>query len=82
MAAKRHQWSEDSLVSALATIKDEKISLRQAACMYGIPKSTLSLYMSGKSNIGCKPGQSPFLTVDEEQMLVDYILHMSQIGYG
>ena len=82
MATKRLQWSDESLQLALAAINDEKLSLRQAASMYGILKSTLALYMSGKSQIGMKPGQSPFISAEEEKILVEYVLHMSRIGYG
>ena len=45
----------------LAAINDEKLSLRQATSMCGIPKSTLVLYKSGKAQIGMKPGQSPVI---------------------
>ena len=58
VATKRLQWSEENVELAHAAIDDENLSLRQAASMYGIPKSTLALYKSGKSQIGTKPGHS------------------------
>ena len=82
MAQKRIQWSEDSVELALSAMKDGSLSLRQASSTFGIPKSTLALYKSGKSQIGIKPGQVPILSADEEKALVEYVLHMSRIGYG
>ena len=69
---------------ALAAINEEKVSLRQAALTYGIPKSTLSLYKSGISENGKKknnPGRAPFISPEEEKLLVDYVIHRSRIGY-
>ena len=81
MATKRMQWSEENVELALSAMI-EGLSLRQASSTYGIPKSTLALYKSGKSQIGMKPGQVPILSPDEEKALVEYVLHMSRIGYG
>ena len=50
--------------------------------MYDIPKNTLALYKSAKSQIGIKPGQVSILSANEEKALVEYVLHMSRIGYG
>lgn len=61
MATKRLQWSLENVELALAAMDNENLSLRQAASMYGIPKSTLTLYKSGKSQIGMKPGQSIYI---------------------
>ena len=83
MAAKpRHNWAQEDLVTALNAIKEDKLSLREAAAKYGIPKSTIYTYTSGKSVIGKRPGPSTILTPTEEKKLVEYALHMSEIGYG
>ena len=83
MAAKSKQhWSQEALIAALDGIREEKLSLREAAARYGIPKSTIATYMSGKSVLSKKPGPSTILLPLEEQKLVDYALHMSEIGYG
>ena len=46
------------------------------------PKSTLSLYANGKLQFGGRPGPASILTPAEEQRLVNYAVHMAQIGYG
>lgn len=78
----RTHWSEKDLVSALTAIQQDNISLRAAEDKYGIPKSTISHYLHGKSEIGTKPGPSSILTSEEEAKLVEYMLHMAEIGYG
>ena len=55
--------------------------MRTAAAAYGIPKSTLYDYASGKVEFGSKRGPDTILTAAEEQKLVDYVIHMAEIGY-
>ena len=38
-------YTEDSLHNAIADVQCNKLSLRKAAQQYGIPKSSLSLYI-------------------------------------
>ena len=75
-------WTQDSLISAVEAVRSSKLSLRKASLQYGIPKSTLSLYVAGKLKVGAKCGPTSILTAEEEQKLVDYVVHMSKIGYG
>ena len=75
-------YTKDSLHLAIEDVRTNKLSLRKAARQYGIPKSTLSLYVSGKLQIGAKRGPASVLSAEEEQRLVDYAVHMGQIGYG
>jgi len=83
MAEKRKtRWSQKDLASAIQAIKKENLSLRTAADRFGVPKSTLNNYLHGKSEIGTKPGPSSILSRDEEAKLVQYAIHMTEIGYG
>ena len=77
-----HKWSPETLVLAMDEVKDGKISLRQAAIKYDIPKSTLSDYLTDKVEVGSRPGPPPVLTRDEEKALADWAVEMSRIGYG
>ena len=73
------RWSQKDLASAIEAIKKENLSLRTAADRFGVPKSTLYNYLHGKSE---KPGPSSILNPDEEAKLVQYAIHMTEIGYG
>ena len=75
-------YTEDSLQLAIQDVRCNKLSLRMAARQYGIPKSTLSLYVSGKLQIGARRGPASILSPEEEQRIVDYAVHMGEIGYG
>ena len=76
------KWTNDELSAAIEELCTSKKSIRAVALEYGIPKSTLCTYVSGNVEIGCKPGPDTILTTAEEEMLVNYAIHMSEIGYG
>ena len=57
------------------------MSMRAAASQYNIPKSTLHDHVVGNCTTN-KAGPSPVLTEEEEEALVDWIVHMAKIGYG
>ena len=58
-------------------------SVRRAAVMYGVPKSTLHVHdhMSGKVLVGAKPGCDPYLTVKVEEELASFMVQTAWIGY-
>lgn len=82
--AKGHtrSWSQDDLINAVHDIREKKISYREAEAAYGIPKSTLYDYSTGKVEFGARPGPLSILTAAEEQIIVEYAIEMSRIGYG
>ena len=81
-AAKAHSWSNESLTKAVEEVQDKKLSLRAASAMYGIPRSTIHNYITGKTKIGAAKGPATVLTKEEEQQLVEWALKMAEIGYG
>ena len=80
--AQSKKWCTEDLCTALQDLQTNKKSIRVVAAAYGIPKSTLFDYASGKVEIGSKQGPPTTLTIAEEQKLVDYAIHMAEIGYG
>ena len=81
--AKKDQGTptEETLKLAIERISNEELSYRQAELMYGIPKSTLHDHKIGKVSTS-KKGPSTVLSSSEEDSLVQWILHMADIGYG
>ena len=77
LMASRAQWTQEALLSALDDISHKKLSYRSAETKYGIPKSTLALYVTGKLEVGSKPGPDSVPTTAEESKLVEYVLHES-----
>lgn len=82
MALSKPKWNEEELVKAIEDIKDNKLSYRKAELKYGIPKSTLCDYVSGKVEVGRRQGPQPVLSHDEEKALVLWATEMTKIGYG
>ena len=57
-------WEEVNLVNAMLAV-DKGVSLRRAAEMYKIPRSTLHDHVSGKIALGARSGPHPYLSVEE-----------------
>ena len=70
-------YTEDSLQLAIQDVRCSKLSLRMAARQYGI-----SLYVSGKLQIGARRSPASILSPEEEQRIIDYAVHMGETGYG
>ena len=79
---REHKWAQNDLEKAVGQVIAGHMSLRKAAAFYGIPKSTLSEYTTGRRTIGSTRGPPTILTADEERKIVDWALEMSRIGYG
>ena len=80
--AKRKQWSEESMLGAMAEVQDKGTPANQAAKMYGVPPSTLKDRLSGRVVHGTKPGPVPYLSAKEEEELEEYIVEACILGYG
>ena len=49
---RERKWDQKELPDAVAVVSDSRMSLRDAEAKYGIPKSTLGDYVSGRREIG------------------------------
>lgn len=72
-------WDTETMERAVAEV-DMGMPLRIAAEMYGIPKTTLNDYASGKREFGAKSGYA-YLTNEEEQELATFLTEVAKIGY-
>lgn len=76
--ANKFKYSVEDLASAL---KDTKLSINKAAVKYGIPKTNLSIKLSGKSRLVRKMGPSSFLNYDEESKIKTWVLNNAKLGF-
>ena len=67
--------------AALKAVKDG-MGVNKAAELHGVPKSTLKDRVSGRVAHGSKPGPKTYLTSQEETQLANYLLDVSEAGYG
>ena len=77
-AQRRHDLA--TLQHAIDAVKSQSMSMRTASRVYGIPRSTLFDKLHGNTPLVFQ--SKTVLTSAEEQRLVNWVLHMSQIGYG
>ena len=73
-------WSDESLQKAVAAVEKGEDSIRHAANEYGLPHSTLHDHISGKVQYGAKPGHDPYLTAEEEEEVINFLLN-AHVGY-
>ena len=68
--------------NAIHDVTDKSMPVLRAAKKHGVPKSTLHDRISGKVSHGDKPGPKPLLTAAEEGEFADFLVEVSQAGYG
>ncbi len=75
-------WSAEHLdAAAVCAVQRDGVSIRRAVIAYGLPKSTLYDHVSGKVSRLAKPGPKPYLSEEEEEELVNFLVKCAQIGY-
>ena len=75
------EWIYDQMDKAIQAVIDNGISIRQAAEEFNVPKSTLGDRISGRTLHGAKSGRSKYLSDEEEDILVKFLLKCASIGY-
>ena len=78
---KYKQWSEESMLGALKSVKDGTMSCNRAATEFGVPKTTLKDCVSGRVIHGYKSGKAPYLSHAEEQELYDWLVLRASTSY-
>ena len=73
-------WKAENMEKALVAV-ERGMSIRKAAELHGVPRSTLHDHVSGKVASICKPGPQPYLSTSEEEELVVFLLKCAKMGY-
>lgn len=76
------QWTEAMMASAVAAVRDQGISQREACKTFHIPRCTLQMRLAGKTEEGTKAGRPTMLSHDQEKKLVDYACNRAAMGIG
>ena len=83
--SERSKWSEADLDQAIKDVKEKKHSLRKAAIVYNIPKSTLERHVNSKVS---QPGKAklghfvPALDSSFENELLEHAKKMQYMFFG
>ena len=75
-------WEDDSMTSAMDAVFTGTMGINCAALEYGVPPTTLKDRVAGGVVHGTKIGAKPYLTYEEEQELVSFLLNwdMEKLG--
>ena len=77
---KYKRYDCDKLQGALHAIASKELSVRHAATIYGIPKSTLWDHSSGHI-MGSRSGPPGYLTLEEESILEKFLVGCAKVGF-
>ena len=75
---KYKECSEEKLYSAYEEVLFKNVKIRQATTMYGVPVTTVS----GRIPFGKKSGRTRYLTNQEENELVCFVIGCAEFGYS
>ena len=76
------QYDADNLTRAVADVKTGTLSVRKAANMYSIPRSTIGNYVNGRSVPGTALGRKPALPQGIERELVNTAQDAAAAGFS
>ena len=74
-------WENVSMQNALKAV-DKGEPVRRAAELYNVPRSTLFDRVTGKVVHGARSGPQPYLSIEEEEELTNFLLETAKIGYA
>ena len=75
-------WTEASMLPAIQAVNHQGMSQRMACKTCNVPRCTLRVRLSGKTEICAKPGHPTDLSVNEEEKLVDFACNRAALGLG
>ena len=80
--SKYKSWDGVKMAQAFTSVTQERMSIREAALQYGVPKSTLGDRLSGRVLSGATSGPQMYLDKSAEEELVQFLLRSAEIGYA
>ncbi len=75
-------WSDEAVVGAMKAVKEGRMSVNRSALEFGVPRTTLKDRIAGRVVHGTNIGPKKYLSQEEEQELVNFLIKCSKIGYG
>ena len=79
---KRKQWTEESMLSAIKAVEVDREKVGVAARTFNVPRTTLRNRVFGRVTHRKKPGPESYLKTAEEDELRDFLIEVSDYGYG
>jgi len=76
----KKKWSKVAMEAALKEVTNGTLTVRRAALVYSVPKSTLHDHLSGKVLPGAVGGTPRYLDDEEEEELVRWLEGCAEVG--
>ena len=70
------------MARAMNAVISKEMGVNKAAEQFDVPRTTLKDRISGRVKYGAKPGPPGFLTPEEDQELVDFLVECCKMGNG
>lgn len=77
---KTRKWSKEAMEQAMQEVQGGRLTSRQAAKKFGVPKSSLSDRLTGKVSVDPVQGRKQLLIPEDENSLVEYCLYSASQG--
>lgn len=81
LSASMVEYTQEDLENAIVAHFEHGLSVRDAASLYGVPKSTLSDKLKIDQPLKLKRGRRSYLTFDEEKILVNWATDLLNRGF-
>ena len=74
-------WTEEQMSLAVEAVRSGEMGVRRAHQEFGVPKSTLYDRVSGRVQEGAVSGPQAYLTKEEEDELVHFLVECARFGF-
>ena len=75
-------WEDNAMTHTMDVVYSGALGINRAALKYGMPLMTLKDRIAGRVVHGTKMGAKPYLTNQEEQELVYFLINCSKMEFG
>ena len=79
---KLRMWEDDVMTRAIDAVKSGRMGTNRAALEYAVSRTMLIDRLAGRVIHGVKMGAKPYLSNQEKQELVEFLLNCVKMGYG
>ncbi|XP_076107558.1 uncharacterized protein LOC143075858 [Mytilus galloprovincialis] len=80
---KYRSYSTSAMAAAYKAVVEDKVPMRSASKLHGVPFTTLMDRVHGRIDPDCTTmGNGPFFPLDKESRLVTHLIEMGELGYG
>ena len=75
------KYDRNTLENALQAIKERHMSIKGASKEFGVPRSTLTDHVHGRSNLAVRPGRKRSVPEEIENEIVDKAIAAAEAGF-